>query len=99
MTNNTIPVQKSTRNRKKKRDRIKRSMNRYLFYNIFQINPQTGDIYPLYNIIVNGQFFQQYYSIPRGQSFGGVDIYQLVGREFGGTWNATTNTITLTTLY
>jgi len=75
------------------------SMQRYNFYNIFGFNKVTGDIYPLYNMIVNGQYYQQYYSIPKGISFGGINIYQYVGKDFGGTWNSQTQTITLTTVY
>lgn len=72
---------------------------RYKFFAIFGINPDTQDIYPLYNMYVNGQFFQKYYSIPRGVSFGGINIYQYIPRDFGGTWNAQNNTLTLTTVY
>lgn len=73
--------------------------SRYNFYRIFQINPDNQDIYPLYNIVVNNQRFPQYYSIPRGPNFGGVDLYTLIGRDFGGLWNEQTQTLTLTTLY
>lgn len=72
---------------------------RYNFNAIFGINPNTGDIYPLYNMNVNGQYFQRYVSIPRGFYFGGINIYQYVNRDFGGTWNLQTQILTLTTVY
>lgn len=72
---------------------------RYQFYNIFGKNQYTQDIFPLFNMRVNGQFFQQFVSIPRGLSFGGLDIYRLEGRDFGGVWDAAINTLALTTIY
>lgn len=72
---------------------------RYRFFDIFGINPESQDIYPLYNMVVNGQFFRQYYTIPRGLSFGGIDIYTLVPRDFAGTWNGASQTLTLTSIY
>jgi hypothetical protein len=80
---------------KKNNDILNIGMSRYNFYNIFGINPQTGDIYPLFNTRINGAFFQQYYSIPKGPSFGGIDIYRLIGRDFTGTWDTTTKVLTI----
>lgn len=71
---------------------------RYPFINIFRINPQ-GEIYPLYNMVINGRFYQQFISIPRGPSFGGLDIYALQGRDFLGTWDGTARVLTLTAYY
>jgi len=99
-THKSAVFSKSTRKRKKKNSRMTLGMPvRYTFSAIFGINTVTHDIFPLYNTIVNGQYFQQNVSIPRGLSFGGVDIYQLIGRDFGGYWNPTTQTLTLVTLY
>lgn len=70
-------------------------INRYNFYKIFGKNPATGDIYPLFNMRINGQSYLQYYSIPRGLSFGGIDIYRLEGRDFSGTWNQNTQVLTI----
>ena len=72
---------------------------RYNFNAIFAINVNTGDIYPLYNTYVNGQYFRQFFSIPRGLYFGGINIYEYVGRDFGGYWNNQTQILTLTTVY
>lgn len=74
-------------------------MYRYHFFNIFGVNPQTQDVYPLYNTWINGQFYAQYVSIPRGNSFGGINIYQFIGRDFGGNFNTINNTLNLITVY
>lgn len=71
---------------------------RYPFYNIFRVNAQN-DIYPLYNVVINGQLYRQYFSIPRGLSFGGLDIYALQGRDFLGVWNPNTQILTLTAYF
>jgi len=72
---------------------------RYNFSSIFGTNSQTRDIYPLYNMVINGRFYPRYYTIPRGLSFGGLDIYALQGRDFLGTWNPTTMILTITAYY
>ncbi len=71
------------------------AVNRYSFYNIFGVNPVTQDIFPLFNMRINGQSFQRNISIPRGLSFGGIDIYRLIGRDFSGAWDDTTNVLTI----
>ncbi|OGD79874.1 hypothetical protein A2368_03115 [Candidatus Collierbacteria bacterium RIFOXYB1_FULL_49_13] len=70
-------------------------LNRYNFKDIFGINSKTGDIFPLFNMMVNGQYFVQYFSIPRGLAFGGIDIYRFVGRSFTGYWNNTNKVLTI----
>lgn len=70
-------------------------INRYLFYNIFGKNPDTGDIYPLFNMRINGLSYLARYSIQRGPSFGGIDIYKLEGRDLSGTWDADTKVLTI----
>jgi len=74
-------------------------MQRYEFFAIFGINPGNGDIYPLYNTSVNGSYHAQNVTIARGLGFGGINIYQLVGRAFGGTWDNQARILTLTTLF
>lgn len=69
--------------------------NSYNFSNIFAINPQSQDIFPLYNIRINGQVYLRHYTIPRGPSFGGIDLYQLVGRNFSGTWDDASQILTI----
>lgn len=70
-------------------------VNRYSFHNIFSINPTTGDIYPLFNMRINGMYYPKNYSIPRGLGFGGIDIYRLTDRSFSGTWDDTSNILTI----
>jgi hypothetical protein len=99
-THKSAVFSKSTRKLQKKHSKITVDMPvRYTFSAIFGINTETHDIFPLYNTIVNGQYFQRNISISRGLSFGGVDLYQLIGRDFGGYWNSTTQTLTLVALY
>ena len=70
-------------------------LNSYNFNNIFATNSQTQDIFPLYNIKINGVLYLRYYSIPKGPSFGGIDLYQLVGRDFSGSWDDASQTLTI----
>lgn len=70
-------------------------VNRYSFNNIFGINPTTQDIYPLYNMRINGMFYPQQVSIPRGLGFGGIDIYRLIGRSFTATWDSENKVLTI----
>lgn len=74
-------------------------VNRYRFFDIFRINPESQDIYPLYSTIINGKFYQQYYSIAKGLSFGGIDIYKLVPRDFSAKWDDDSKILTIVGIY
>lgn len=74
-------------------------VNRYPFYNIFGYNAATTDLFPLYNVVINGVTFSFGYSIPRGNSFGGLDLYSLMGRDVAGIWNDQTRTLTIIGFY
>jgi hypothetical protein len=92
-------MKKKSKPKNKNKNSKMNSMQRYNFYSIFGINPNTRGIYPLYNMFINGQYFPRNISIQRGLSFGGINIYQFIGRDFGGTWNQTTQILNLTTVY
>jgi hypothetical protein len=70
-------------------------VNRYSFYTIFLVNPVTGDISTLYNIIINGVPFQQGTIIPRGNAFGGLDLYNVKRTDVAGIWNSDNHTLTI----
>lgn len=86
-------------NKKKKRTRKnailrKVMVNRYGFYNLFGYNQQTNFLYPLYNTWINGIYYPAGMGIQRGPSFGGLDLYNLSGRDVAASWN--TNAVSLT---
>ncbi len=76
-------------------------VNRYTFYQLFGYNQQTGYLYPLFNTWINGAYYERYLNIPRGLSFGGLDLYALIGHDIAATWNspATPNAVTIAGFY
>lgn len=74
-------------------------MNRYGFYTIFQINPQTGLLYPLVNVSINNLNYPAFRPIPQGFSFGGLNLYNYQGRDIAGTWDNNSHTLTILGFY
>lgn len=64
-------------------------MNRYGFYTIFRLDSVTNLLYTLYNTNINGLYYPSNTAIPRGTSFGGLDLYNYMGRDVAGNWNQT----------
>lgn len=91
---------KNKRGKKKKAGIMDTDMvNRYTFSSVFGYNQQTGFLFPLFNTWINGAYFIQYSNIPKGASFGGIDLYGLVGKDVAGTWNTQTRTLTIVGFY
>lgn len=87
--------------KKKKTGIIKSVMpTRYGFYILFGYNQQTGFLYPLYNTWINGAYFPAGMNIQRGPFFGGIDLYQLAGKDVAAIWQGPpTNTLTIQGFY
>lgn len=74
-------------------------MNRYRFFDVFQTSQQTGLFFPTVNIVINNLRYPAYYNIPRGISFGGLDLYNYSGRDIAGTFDPNTRTLTIVGFY
>lgn len=73
---------------------------RYGFYILFGYNQQTGFLYPLYNTWINGVYFPAGMNIQHGPAFGGLDLYQLAGKDVAAIWiGPPTNTLTIQGFY
>lgn len=62
-------------------------MNRYAFYALFRFDPNTNLLYTLYNTSINGLYYPAGTAIPRGLSFGGLDLYSYIGRDVAGNFS------------
>jgi len=87
-----------TRKNKTKGSKIQ-LMNRYGFFGVFQTSPATGLLFPRVHVVINNLRYPAYYNIPRGISFGGLDLYNYVGRDIAGTFDQTTSTLTMVGFY
>lgn len=56
-------------------------MNRYGFYTIFTLNPSTQLLSPNIDVYINGFYYPAGSPIPRGITFGGLDLYSFMGRD------------------
>ena len=74
-------------------------INRYSFYNIFTYNSQLGVITPQYNVMINGIRFNRGTPIARFTSYGGLNLFNYIDRDIAGTWDATTQTLTILGFY
>lgn len=74
-------------------------MGRYRFDTIFNYNPQTGVITPRFNVLINGVPFNRGVAIYRDTSFGGLNLFNYIGRDIAGTWSASTGTLTILGFY
>lgn len=74
-------------------------MGRYAFWTIFEIDPTTGLLKPKFNVIVNGALFNRGTFIQKGLTFGGINLYNYMGKTIGGIWNPQTRTLTITGFY
>lgn len=61
-------------------------MNRYNFYAIFRFDPSTNLLYTRYGTYINGLYYPQNTAIPRGLTFGGVNLYSYMGRDVAANW-------------
>ena len=71
-------------------------MGRYRFDTIFDVNLQVGIIIPKYTVIINNTRFSHGVAINKNTSFGGLDLFNYIGRDIVGTWNSVTKELTIT---
>lgn len=74
-------------------------IKRYRFEVIFEYNSLQGIITPKFNVQINGVIFNKGVSIYRSTSFGGLNLFNYIGRPIAGTWNAGTRTLTILGFY
>lgn len=74
-------------------------IGRYKFDTIFTYNPLLGIITPKFNVLINGVPFNRGVSIYRSTSFGGLNLFNYIGRDIAGIWNAGTQTLTISGFY
>jgi len=65
-------------------------MGRYNFYEIFSINQSSGLITPRFTVSVSGIRFIAGVVVSPGITFGGINLYNYIGKDIAGNWNATT---------
>ena len=73
--------------------------SRWGFNQIFGYNRLTGYLYPLFNTTINGVFYMGNSNIPKGLSFGGLDLYALIGHDVAGTWDTNGRVMTIVGFY
>ncbi|OGH15126.1 MAG: hypothetical protein A3H50_01300 [Candidatus Levybacteria bacterium RIFCSPLOWO2_02_FULL_37_10] len=79
---------------------IKPSMvNRYNFSVIFQYDPLAGTITPKFNVAINGVPFNRGIAIYKGTSFGGLNLFNYIGRSIAGTWDSNARVLTILGFY
>jgi len=74
-------------------------MGRYRFEVIFNYNATTGIIIPRFNVLINGVPFNRGVAIYRSTSFGGLNLFNYIGRDIAGTWNPQTRVLTVLGFY
>lgn len=73
--------------------------SRYSFPSVFDYNAQTGTITPRFNILINGSHLNAGAPIFPFTPFGGLNLFNYVNRDIAGTYDATTNTVTILGFY
>ncbi len=73
--------------------------SRYRFEAIFLVDSAGGTITPKYNVVINGMRFNQGSTIARLTSFGGLNLFNYVGRPLAGTWDPVNRVLTILGFY
>lgn len=74
--------------------------NRYNFNDVFDTSQlQSGIIILRYHIIINGAPFNRGVAISRYTSFGGLNLFNYIGRDIAGTFNPIGNILTILGFY
>lgn len=81
-------IKKSSR-QKQKTDIIKVNMpSRYRFDVIFNVNLTLGIIIPRFTVIINNTRFSTGVAINRYTSFGGLNLFNYIGKDIIGVWSS-----------
>ena len=71
-------------------------MGRYKFDNIFTVNLPIGIIIPKYTVVINNTRFSHGVAINKNTSFGGLNLFNYIGRDIVGNWNPVARELTIT---
>lgn len=74
-------------------------IKRYRFGVIFNYSPILGVITPKFNVQINGVPFNRGASIYRATSFGGLNLFNYIGRDIAGTWNPASRILVIQGFY
>lgn len=90
-----------SRKPEKKKVRMEKSMEqgRYKFSNIFSFYPDLGLIIPKFTVVINNKKYSKGQAINKTTSFGGLNLFNYVGRDIAGLWNRTTKELTILGFY
>ena len=61
-------------------------MNRYSFYTVFRLDFNTKLLYTIYPTSINGLYYAAGTPITPGLSFGGLNLYNYLGRDVAANW-------------
>lgn len=75
------------------------SPGRYKFANIFTYDPTNGIIVPRFDVIINGWKLNQGATINRYTFIGGLDLFNYIGKDMAGTWDAKNRVVTIQGFY
>lgn len=58
------------------------------FYKIFSFDQSSNTFTPLYNIRIAGILYPKLQPIPHPINFGGINLYNYVGKSIAGSWDS-----------
>jgi hypothetical protein len=73
--------------------------SRYTFSSIFSYNPNGPVIVPIVRVYINGYIFPAGAAIIPSTQTGPLNIFNYIGRDIAGTWDATSQTLTVAGFY
>lgn len=74
-------------------------MGSYRFGAIFNYDSNLGILTPRFNVSINGIRFAAGTPITRFTSFGGLNLFNYIGRGITGNWDAATRVLTISGFY
>lgn len=74
-------------------------LGRYKFATLFDYNFYSQVITPKYTVIINNTRIEKGELITPRTYTGGVNLYITVGKDFAGSWDASTRTVTISGVY
>lgn len=78
--------------------RVTPGLRRYTFRDVFDYSPSTDIIVPKYRMVINDHISEAAVPIRNGD-WSGLNLFKHIGKDFVGTWDKTTETLTITGIY
>lgn len=72
-------------------------VKRYRFFHIF--TTENGTLRPEFNVRINGILYPKGTPILVGTTFGGLNLYNYIGRAIAGTWDDTDKVLDIAGFY